>query len=467
MKPLRLLIALAVLVGLGGAVWYSEKHPPQPKSDTKTEKIIAVEQDQLKRIRIARPAETVTLEKADDGKWRITEPKAYKADESTASSLVSSLASLNADQVVAEKNSDWKTYGLEPGNIRVEVGLKDGKTLKLALGDDAPTSSGVYARLEGNDRLFTIGSYVKSSIDKPAADLRDKKLLPFDSEKTSRVTIVTKERTLEFGKAGTAWQIVKPKPLRADNSAVDDVVRSVRDASFESILFEGKTESEKPPAKYSFASPYAAFEAVDAGGVHTLTVGKEGKDKDVTYYAKSTAMPGVFKLASSVAEGLNKKLDDLRNKKLFDFGWSDPQKLEVRDGEVRLLIEKQKDKDNKDKWVLSSAGNRELPSDKVQSLIDNLRNLSSKAFTADDAPVQAKYGLSKPVAQAKVTSDEGKRVEQVLLASGPESKYFAARENEPATYEIEKTAYEDFQKAIRELKDAPPPLPEKKADKKK
>jgi len=445
------LIAALVLLGLGGAVWYSEKHPPQPKSDVKTEKILALEQDQIKKIRISRPSggDTVALEKGDDGKWRMTEPKPYKADESSVSSMVSSLASLNADTVVNEKNSDWKSYGLEPGKIAVQITLKDGKEKKLLLGDDVPTTSGAYAELQGDPRLYTIASYVKSSIDKPASDLRDKRVLPFDSEKVSRVSVKTTEQTLEFGKAGTNWQIVKPKPMRADNSAIDDMVRSVKDATFESVL----DESEKPPAKYSFASPYAVFEAVDAGGVHTLTIGKDKKES--TYYAKSTDMPGVLKISSTVAEGLNKKLDALRNKKLLDFGWSDPQKLEVRDGDLRMAIEKKKEKDKQgkeqDKWVRTDASNKELASDKVQSLIDHLRNLSAKGFAADEASAQTKYGLSKPIAEAKVTSDEGKRVERVFFASA-DGKYYAARENEPATYEIEKTSYEEFQKALNALK---------------
>jgi hypothetical protein len=456
-KPVRLLIALGILLALGGAVWYSEKHPPQPKSDVKKEKILAFEQDQLKKVRITKTGEPgpITLEKGDDGKWRITEPKSYKADESTVSSLASNLATLNSDELVNEKNTDWKSYGLETPKILVEATLKDGKTHKLSLGDDAPTSSGVYTRLDGDPRLFTIASYVKSSFDKPLNDFRDKRLLPFDSEKVTRVAVKTKDQALEFGKAGATWQIVKPRPLRADNFAVDDMVRSVRDANYESIL----DESEKPPAKYSFASPYAVFEAADIAGTHTLTIAKDAKEN--TYYCKTTVMPGVFKLSSTVAEGLNKKLDDLRNKKLFDFGWNDPQKLEVRDGEVRLVIEKQKEKD-KDKWVRADQGNKEIPSEKVQSLIDNLRNMSSKSFAADEAAAQAKYGLGKPVAEAKVTSDDGKRIEKVLLAAGPDGKYFAARENEPSTYEIEKTAYEDFQKAVNGVKDAPPPSAEKK-----
>lgn len=455
MRPLRLLIAAFILLGLAGALWYSEKHPPKPKEpETKTEKVIAVEQDKIQRVQVAHPAggDTITLQKGDDGKWRITEPKQYKADESSVNSMVSNLASLNADQVVAEKNTDWTSYGLEPGKLKIDVSLKDGKQYKLTLGDDAPTSSGIYARLDGDQRLFTIASYVKSSLDKPVADLRDKRVLPFDSDKVSRVTVTTEDHTLEFGKAGSTWQIVKPKPMRADNNAVDDLVRSVRDANFDSVL----DESDKPPAKYSLSSPYATFEAVDPAGAHRLVIGKEGKEKDVTYYAKSSDMPGIFKISSSVADGLSKNLDALRNKKLFDFGWSDPQKLEVRDGDLRMTVEKKGDK-----WLRTDAGNKELASDRVQSLIDNLRNMSAKAFAADEVPAQAKYGLSKPVAEAKVTSDDGKRVEKVLIAAASDGKYYAARENEPATYEIEKSAYEDFQKAIQALKDAPPPAPKK------
>jgi len=466
MKPLRLLLAVAVMLGLAGAIWYSEKNPPKPKDEIKTTKIISVGEDQIRRVRITRSAgDTLAMERGEDSKWRLTEPKAYKAEEYSANNVANSLASLNAEQLVAEKNTDWASFGLESPKIRVSVGLKDGKELKLALGDEAPTSSAIYARLEGDDRLFTIGSYVKSSLDKSPADLRDKRILPFDSDKVSRLTVTTKERTLEFGKAGTAWQIVKPRPLRADNYSVDDLVRTVRDANFESVL----DESGKPPAKYSFASPYAVFEVVDPGGVHTLTVGRhEEKDKETkdkaakdkaakkdtkaagekkhTYFAKTSAMPGVFQVSVAMSEALNKKLDDFRNKKLFEFAWSDPQKLEVRDGDLRMVIEKKADK-----WLRADAGSKELPADKVQALIDNLRNMTSKAFTADDASAQARYGLEKPVAEAKVTSDEGKRVERVFFAAASD-RHYAAREKEPATYEIDKNAVADFQRSLAALK---------------
>ena len=60
----------------------------------------------------------------------------------------------------------------------------------------------------------------------------------------------------------------------------------------------------------------------DAGGNQTLEV---RKDKDKNYYAKSSAVEGVYKIASDVGDALDKSLDDFRNKKLFDFGFSDPE----------------------------------------------------------------------------------------------------------------------------------------------
>ena len=47
---------------------------------------------------------------------------------------------------------------------------------------------------------------------------------------------------------------------------------------------------------------------------------------------KVKLMSGVYKVVSSVGTSLDKSLDDFRNKKVFDFGWADPEKIELHDG---------------------------------------------------------------------------------------------------------------------------------------
>ena len=75
----------------------------------------------------------------------------------------------------------------------MDITGKGGKVSKLKIGDDTPTNSGSYVMLEGDPRVFTVASYVKTGVDKSLNDLRDKRLLTFEQDKLSRVELIAKE----------------------------------------------------------------------------------------------------------------------------------------------------------------------------------------------------------------------------------------------------------------------------------
>lgn len=52
----------------------------------------------------------------------------------------------------------------------MNVTRKDGKKTRLLLGDETPTSGGVFAKVEGDPRVFTLASFNKSSLDKTFKD---------------------------------------------------------------------------------------------------------------------------------------------------------------------------------------------------------------------------------------------------------------------------------------------------------
>ena len=459
MKPVPLLIAVGILAILGGLVWYTEENPPET-GEEKPE-IVSFEEDDIVEVTISRPdKEPITLRRGEDDEWRFGGVYTFPADESTVKTMVSNLASMNADRVVEEQVRNWGRYGLdgagtlevsaevkqeqagedEEGEKEAEEGEVEPKTYRVVFGDDTPTGAGVYARLAGDPRLFTVFSYVKNGFDKEVFDLRDKKLLQVDEDKISRVTVNVGRRSIEFGKTGDdSWQILKPKPVRADNFTAGDLVRSVRTAAMVSVLEEGA----KPSGNYSFRRPFAIAEVVDEAGAHTLTI---AKSKDDSYYAKSSDLGGVYEVSSTMAEGLDKPLEDFRNKKLFDFGFKEVAALDLRLGDTRLRVEKKDDK-----WVLSSEGDRELDSEKVQTAIDSLRSLAATSFPSDEAADQAKYGLDQPAIEAEATVAEDESSEKVLISTVSNDRVYAAREGQPTTYEVEKSAAEEIQRAIQEL----------------
>src|SRR5215470_6717476 len=91
MKLARLLIAAAVLAGLGGLLWWSNRSEaakaakPDPKA---APKILELKEGDIRQIEIRhRDGETTVVRKDDTGKWSITAPQPLAADQTAVGSI--------------------------------------------------------------------------------------------------------------------------------------------------------------------------------------------------------------------------------------------------------------------------------------------------------------------------------------------------------------------------------------------
>jgi len=434
---LKLGIAAIALAVVGGLVYWSEqeekKKEGKPAADT-SPKIVEVMENDLAQIELKkRDGDTTTLKRAADGKWQLTSPQALPVDQDAANALARSFNPLPSDKLIDEKAGDVGQYGLATPSLRVTLTKKDNKTIELLLGDDTPTGSSVFAKVGSDAKVYTMANINKSNIDKTVRDLRDKRLLTFDSEKLSRMELTIKGQSLEFGKNGKGeWTIVKPKPMRADNFAVEDLAKKLKDAKMDLNL--GDEDLKKAASTFASATVVATAKMTDASGTQQLEV---RKDKDKNYYAKSSVVEGVHKVEAALGDGLDKALNDFRQKKLFDFGFNDPGKIELHEGAKTLIFVK-----SGDKWM---SGTKAMDSTGVQSLIDKLRDMPSIKFL--DAAAGAPY------LDVTVTSQEGKQVEKVVI-SKKDNYYYAHREGEPSFYEVDGKVVEELRKAAADVKDA-------------
>jgi hypothetical protein len=389
MKVARLLIAALVLAGLGGLVWWSNKSEAAKasKPDAKAApKILELKDADIKQIEIVHhEGETTVVKKDASGKWSITAPQALAADQTAVGALTSAVTSLSSDRVVDENAASLSSYGLDPARVAVTFTMADGKTHTVRIGEDTPTEGNTYAMVDGDKRLFTIASFGKSALDKQSKDLREKHLLMFDQDKLSRVELdATGKTPLEFGRAGTDWQILKPKPMRADTFQVDEMVRKLKDASMDPAA-----DAKEAAAAFAAGQKTATAKVTTADGTLTFEV-RKSKDE---YYAKSSMLDGAYKITKEVGDGLNKSLEDFRNKKVFDFGFSDPTRIEITDAGMTKTIEK-----SGENWT---SGGKTMDSISVQNLIDKLRDLAATKFVDS--------GFTKPALEVTITSNDGKR----------------------------------------------------------
>jgi hypothetical protein len=404
MKSGGLFIAVGVLAVLGGLVWWSNKHPATDAKSTipAAPKLISVNANQIEGIRLAKTgSDPIELAKLANS-WEIVKPTPMHADQDSVNMLTGSLATLNADRLIDDHPASLNEYGLTNPTDEIDVSLKGGKTQKLLLGSDT---------------------------DKTVNDLRDKRLLTFNQDKLTAVTLTGKGPAVEFGKnAQGEWQITKPKPMRADSLQVDDLIRKLKDAKMDPAATVPDAKGDK----------VGTVSTSDNLGTQTLDVWKA---KDNSYYAKSSVVAGTYKLAGDLGDSFSKGVDDFRNKKLFDFGFNDPSKIDING----MAYQK-----SGDKWTSGSA---QYDAGSLQMVIDKLRDLSATKFVDRIAGTQ--------LLAIGVTSGDNHRSEKVTINKDGDA-YDAQRENEPAVYVLDAKSVDDLQKAISAIKLYQAPKPEKK-----
>ncbi len=192
---------------------------------------------------------------------------------------------------------------------------------------------------------------------------------------------------------------------------------------------------KKSQAAFGAGQPLATATVTDSTGTHSLDVRKNKDD----YYARSAPAGTPYKVAADLGKELEKSVEEFRNKKVFDFGFSDPSKFEL----IGTAGEKAYVRSGTD-W---KQGSQVVDPGTVQAFIDKVRDLAATKF--------ATSGFATPEFGLTVTSNEGKRVERVEFAKAKDG-YLARRGNEPALYELDAKAVSEMINAATTIKPAAP-----------
>ncbi len=439
MRPIGLIIATALLAILGGVVWWTNKKQPEAEKaesgSATASKILTLSQADIVKVEAKRrEGETTRIERSPSGEWKVTSPEPFPVDKDAVNSLLSAVSSVTGDKVVEEKPTDLAPFGLTQPATQVVVTLKDGKSRTIKLGDEAPVGGGTFAQVEGDSRVFVLASFSRGNIDKLAVDLRDKRLLTFDQDKLTRLEFAGKGAPIEFSRnAENQWALIKPKPLRADNWQVEDLLRRIKELKLDPLLTsDQKADLQK---QFNISAPLATVTVTDNSGTQKLEV---RKNKDNKYYAKSSVVEGFHLVPDDAGKSFEKPAEDYRNKKLFDFGFNDPTRVEFKDASRQLALSK-----SGDKWL---ANMKPMDPVGVQSLIDRLRDLSATKFP--------ETGFTTPSIELSVATKDSKNPEKISISKSGD-KYIARREGEPALYEIESKSVDDLVKAAADVKEAP------------
>jgi len=441
MKMRQLLVATVVLAALAATLYWSNHRKPASDrvidgSSSANAKVISLNQDDISKLEVKKKdGDDVVLSRIGASNWKITSPKPLVADQESVSTILYNLSPMDGATLIEEKAADLKQFGLADPEAQISATGKDGKTHTILVGDETPTGDSAYVMLSGESKVYSVPKNTKTNLDKGLKDLRDKRLMPVDFDKLASMEINGAKLHLTFGSDDGQWAVRKPANLRGDTSKMETIIEKLRTSTMD----PGTSDADMKKAASLFASgaPIATLKATDASGSQELQIRKAADG----YYAKTTAMEGVYKVPKELGEAVNKDTEDFREKRVFDFAEADPDKVELHDGSKAYFLTRS----GEDWW---SGEGKKMDPLSVQEFLRSIRTLTAAKF--------ATSGFSSPALSLVVTSKDGKRVEKVDVSKSG-NNYLAKRADGPALFELDAKAIEDLQKAAGELKPAETP----------
>lgn len=156
-----------------GAVYtVQENLLPQLEKDLtvlRDKEILSVPRDQVAKLQITTPKETLVLAKGEKDEWRVEAPKKGVAKQPVVSDYLTLLSRLRAKGFADDEAKDLKKYGLDPPAVKISAAAKDGKIVETLLVGNK-TGIEYYAAREGNPTVYTIDEFSYNELNKQLTD---------------------------------------------------------------------------------------------------------------------------------------------------------------------------------------------------------------------------------------------------------------------------------------------------------
>jgi len=204
----------------------------------------------VRALRIEQGDRLQRIERTAEGGWKLTEPsgRGLAADIGLGSDVAATLFPLKAERFVASK--DDGTFGRDKLRIIVDADIGSGdagaRNIRLLIG--APTTSGAFARIDGDDAVFVVPRAVETVTNQW---LLDRAVFAFDLGDIVKVTVLQKDKSrkpLVLERIGDALSIVGAPADTERAAQLRDALSDLAPDAAVSVGAPRKEQGLEPPA---------------------------------------------------------------------------------------------------------------------------------------------------------------------------------------------------------------------------
>jgi hypothetical protein len=419
MKLKHTIILLVLALGMAAYVQFVDKKIPTTKeAQEKKGRLFDFDRDKITAIAIKTPENKIELKKTGQD-WRVELPVKDRADSAAVTTLLTSVELLRSESTINNDGKgitkeQLKEFGIADSQTKVTLTV-DGKPVELVFGKDTTVENRVYAQIEGTKTVEVVSTTLRNDISKKPDEFRDKKLSDLTLAQITKAVIKTQAGEIETERKDDHWSLVRPLKARGDDAKIGDVVSQAISARVDSFVADTSKLAE-----YGLDQPRGTITLTVEGQQQpqVLSIGgspKDEKDKEKVY-AKLSSRDAVVIVPKSVANLLDSKPNDLRDKKLAKFNNDLVDRITIEPaGKEKLVFAR----DGAKNWVRKTDKDVAINAAVVTRLFDELGAASVSNFAADVATELPKYGLDQPVVKVTLSAFSSENTAETKAGEKP------------------------------------------------
>jgi hypothetical protein len=400
--------ALGIFVALAALALFAIRQPEKgERAADHPHPIPKLDPAEITSLEVTKGSATTTL-KGQAGKYRVTAPVAYAADDAIAKAAFEGLGKMDISDLVTDQKTKQAEFEVDDkSGVRVVAKHDDRVLADLVIGKSV--GAGTMVRPSGKDETWRASGITRYTYDKNPADWRDKSIVTFPMADAARIEVMANDGSkIALQKTGTKegkdekWEVTRSsvKIDKLDASVPNSIASAM--ASWKANDFaDGVTLAEAglaPPALTVTLGSKAGDK--DNKSVTVLIGGKKGEDQA---YVKKADAPQIFLVKKYNLERIGKRPMEFRDKTLCDVAAADLTEIAVNAGDRSYtLVRSGAD------WKASKPAKLEIDSSKVTPIAGGFKDWKGNGF-ADDQSLKDN-GLAKPkaVISAKAKGGSGK-----------------------------------------------------------
>jgi hypothetical protein len=259
------------------------------------------------------------------------------------------------------------------------------------------------------------------------------------------------------------WRMLEPLQLRADKAEVTDILSQFEFLRKVGTIKQNEIENfhlnnyglEKPEIvvhlwkKRGMTLKESDEVTIDFESKYTINVGDKLAAGQNDVYINVEGSEDVFVVTVKILEKINKDINELRNKWVFEFDEDVVERLKIQSDSKEAIICSKADQ----LWWLSQPVSDRGDSERIKGILNELKNMKidKTDFVSDSKDDISKHGLDKP--RLTVSIGYKDKSQSILLGHNLDNKVYAKRDDESSIFLVHDVVIRDLGLEPNDLRD--------------